>query len=219
MNNSKGEIYRRFVKRAMDFFFSVILIVVISPILFLVAIAIKLDSKGPIFFRQERIGQNAKVFKVYKFRTMISGADKIGSGIFTDSTDPRITRVGKFLRKASIDELPQILNVIKGEMSFIGPRPVPIGHLQKYNVGDEKRIMLKPGITGWAQVNGRNKLTWPEKIEKDIWYANNLSLILDIRIVLKTIKSILFREGIYSGRYANIVKKNNSIDKGEVKSK
>ncbi len=219
MGKSKSSIYRRLIKRPLDFFFSVILIVAISPVLFLVAVAIKLDSKGPVFFKQERLGQDAKVFKVYKFRTMITGADKIGSGIFTDSTDPRITRVGKILRKTSIDELPQIINILKGEMSFIGPRPVPVGHLQKYNVGDEKRIQLKPGITGWAQVNGRNKLTWPEKIEKDIWYSNNLSLILDIKIVLRTIKSILFREGIYSGRYANIVKKNNSLDEGEVKSK
>lgn len=201
------------MKRVLDIFFSLILLVIIAPILLFVAITIKLDSKGSVFFRQERLGQMAKVFKVYKFRTMINNADKIGSGAYTDSADPRITRVGKLLRKTSVDELPQLVNILKGEMSFIGPRPVPLGHLKKYNVGEEKRIMLKPGITGWAQVNGRNKLTWPEKIEKDIWYANNISLSLDLKIIFKTISSVLTSDNIYSGRFADKVKEMNEDNK------
>lgn len=201
--------YQKYVKRIFDFIFAIILLLILSPLFIIVAIAIKIDSKGLVFFKQERSGQHGKAFKVYKFRTMINNAEKIGSGLYTDSTDPRITRVGKFLRKTSIDELPQIINIIRGEMSFIGPRPVPAGHLKKFNVDDSQRLKVLPGITGWAQVNGRNILTWPEKNEKDIWYVNNISLLLDIKIIFMTIKVILFKEGVYSGRYANMVKDNN----------
>ncbi len=201
--------YEKHVKRIFDFIFAIILLLILSPLFIIVAIAINIDSKGPVFFKQERSGQHGKVFNVYKFRTMINNAEKIGSGLYTDSTDPRITRVGEFLRKTSIDELPQLINIIKGEMSFIGPRPVPMGNLDEFNIDETERLKVKPGITGWAQVNGRNTLTWPEKNEKDIWYVNNISLLLDIKIIFMTIKVILFKEGVYSGRYASMVKDNN----------
>ncbi len=200
--------YERYIKRILDFVFAIVLLLILLPLLLIVAIAIKLDTKGPVFFNQERSGKNGEIFKIYKFRTMVDNAEKKGSGLYTDSTDPRITRVGKILRKTSIDELPQLINIIKGEMSFIGPRPVPVGNLDEFNIDETERLKVKPGVTGWAQVNGRNILTWPEKNEKDIWYVENISLLLDIKIILKTIKVILFRKGVYSGRYANMVNEN-----------
>lgn len=197
------------IKRIIDFILSLVILTVLSPILIVVSILIKLDSKGPIIFKQARIGKEGKVFKVWKFRTMIDNAEKIGTGLTTAQNDPRITRVGKILRKTSIDEIPQLVNVLKGEMSFVGPRPAPVKHLEKYSEKERKRLKVLPGITGWAQVNGRNILTWPERIEKDIWYVNNISLWLDIKILLKTVKVVLLSEGVYSGRNDSKVQKEN----------
>lgn len=188
------------IRRTFDIVFSVGLLILLSPIIFLSAIMIKLDSKGPVIFKQSRIGKNGIIFKIFKLRTMCDNAQSMGIGLSTAQNDPRITKVGNLLRKTSLDELPQLVNILKGQMSFIGPRPAPISHLEKYTNEDKKRLIILPGITGWAQVNGRNKLTWPERIEKDIWYVENYSLKVDIKIVLKTIKVILFSEGIYSGR-------------------
>lgn len=189
------------IKRIFDFIGSIILLIILPPFFIIVAILIKLDSKGPVFFKQNRIGKNEQLFKIVKFRTMVDDAENIGPGIYTSEIDPRITRIGKVLRKLSIDEIPQIINILKGDMSFIGPRPAPIHHLNQYSEKEKLRLRMKPGITGWSQVNGRNKITWPERIEKDIWYIENYSLWLDIKIFFKTIKVILTSEGIYSGRY------------------
>lgn len=198
------------IKRVLDFIMSLILLIIVSPLLIIVAILIKLDSKGPIIFKQSRIGENGKVFEVWKLRTMVDNAEQMGTGLTTAEKDPRITKIGKLLRKTSIDEIPQLVNVIKGDMSFIGPRPAPVKHLKKYSETDRKRLQVLPGITGWSQVNGRNVLTWPERIEKDIWYVNNISLWLDLRILLKTVKVVLLSEGIYSGRNDDKVEKENN---------
>lgn len=197
------------IKRIIDFLFSLFLIILLFPSMIIIAILIKLDSKGPIIFKQPRIGKNGVIFKVWKFRTMVDNAEKIGTGLTTAENDPRITRIGKILRKTSIDELPQLINVLKGDMSFIGPRPAPVIHLERYNQVEKNRLKVLPGITGWAQVNGRNKLTWPERIEKDIWYVNNVSIWIDLKILVKTVKVVLLSEGIYSGRNDEKVRAKN----------
>lgn len=200
------------IKRIIDFLFSLIILLILLPLFLVVAILIKLDSKGPVIFKQSRLGKDGNVFKVWKFRTMIDNAEKMGTGLTTAQNDPRITRVGKILRKTSIDELPQLINVLKGDMSFIGPRPAPVHHLKQYNENERQRLKVLPGITGWAQVNGRNILTWPERIEKDIWYVNNISFLLDLKIAFKTIKVVLFSEGVYSGRNdAKVAKENKKF--------
>lgn len=197
-------------KRICDFIFALMILTMLSPILTIISILIKMDSKGPVIFKQSRLGKHGTTFKVWKFRTMCDNAEKMGIGLSTAKNDPRITRIGKILRKTSIDELPQLFNIIQGKMSFIGPRPAPISHLEKYSKLDLKRLEILPGITGWAQVNGRNKLTWPERIEKDIWYVENLSFLLDIIIILKTIKVVLSSEGVYSGRNDSKIKNNQT---------
>lgn len=200
------------IKRIIDFLFSLIILLILLPLFLVVAILIKLDSKGPVIFKQSRLGKDGNVFKVWKFRTMIDNAEKMGTGLTTAQNDPRITRVGKILRKTSIDELPQLINVLKGDMSFIGPRPAPVHHLKQYNENERQRLKVLPGITGWAQVNGRNILTWPERIEKDIWYVNNISFLLDLKIAFKTIKVVLLSEGVYSGRNdAKVAKENKKL--------
>lgn len=200
------------IKRILDFLFSLIILLILLPLFLVVAILIKLDSKGPVIFKQSRLGKDGNVFKVWKFRTMIDNAEKMGTGLTTAQNDPRITRVGKILRKTSIDELPQLINVLKGDMSFIGPRPAPVHHLKQYNENERQRLKVLPGITGWAQVNGRNILTWPERIEKDIWYVNNISFLLDLKIAFKTIKVVLLSEGVYSGRNdAKVAKENKKL--------
>ena len=200
------------IKRIIDFLFSLIILLILLPLFLVVAILIKLDSKGPVIFKQSRLGKDGNVFKVWKFRTMIDNAEKMGTGLTTAQNDPRITRVGKILRKTSTDELPQLINVLKGDMSFIGPRPAPVHHLKQYNENERQRLKVLPGITGWAQVNGRNILTWPERIEKDIWYVNNISFLLDLKIAFKTIKVVLLSEGVYSGRNdAKVAKENKKL--------
>lgn len=198
-------------KRILDFIFAAFFLIIFFPLFVVVAVLIKIDSRGPIIFKQSRIGKNGKFFRLWKFRTMCENAEKIGTGLSTAENDPRITKIGKILRKTSIDELPQLVNILKGEMSFIGPRPAPTFHLEKYSKEDMKRLEVLPGLTGWAQVNGRNKLTWPEKIKKDIWYVNNLSILVDIKIVLKTIKIIILLDGIYSGRNDHKMHKNKNL--------
>lgn len=195
-----------YFKRICDFAFALMVSIILLPILIIISILIKIDSNGPVIFKQARLGKNGTTFNVWKFRTMCNNAEKIGIGLSTAENDPRITRIGKVLRKMSVDELPQLVNIILGEMSFIGPRPAPISHLKKYSKLDLRRLEVLPGMTGWAQVNGRNKLTWPERIEKDIWYVENISFLLDIIIVFKTIKVILSSEGVYSGRNDSKVK-------------
>ncbi|GAW93297.1 sugar transferase [Calderihabitans maritimus] len=178
---------QRLCKRIMDLLGSLALLVLFAPLMLLIAVAIKITSPGEVIYRQPRIGQDGKIFTLYKFRTMIPGADTMGSGMFVERNDPRITPVGKFLRKSSLDELPQLFNVLKGEMSLVGPRPAPLHHLGRYDSRQVRRLSVKPGITGWSQVNGRNRLLWPERIEMDLWYIDHYSLWLDIKILFLTV--------------------------------
>lgn len=182
------------IKRILDVIFSIIGIIVLSPVLLIVSILIKLTSKGPVIFKQQRIGKDGKVFNIYKFRSMVVGAEKMGTGVYSPKGDSRVTKVGKFIRMTSIDELPQLLNILKGEMSFIGPRPVLTYHPWKYEEYTEeqlKRFEVRPGVTGWAQIHGRKDVEWHNRIELDVEYVNNISFKLDIKIFFKTIYQVL----------------------------
>lgn len=182
------------IKRILDFIFSLLGIIILSPILLITAIAIKLESKGPIIFKQKRIGKDGEVFNIYKFRSMVVGAEKIGTGVYSKKGDTRVTKVGRFIRMTSIDELPQLVNILKGEMSIIGPRPVLTYHPWKYEEYTKeqlKRFKVKPGITGWAQIHGRKNVEWNERIKLDVYYVENISFKLDVKIFFKTIVQVL----------------------------
>lgn len=188
------------MKRLFDLIASLIGLIILLPILMIIAISIKLDSKGSVIFKQKRLGKNGEIFLIYKFRTMVENAEDKGMGVFTNKSDPRITRVGKFLRKTSLDELLQLFNVIKGEMSIVGPRPPVPYHPYKYNEysnNQRLRFTVRPGITGYAQVNGRNKLSWDERIKYDIKYVKNCSFLLDLKIIIKTFFKMLNNNDIY----------------------
>ncbi|OZQ71151.1 sugar transferase [Paenibacillus odorifer] len=181
------------VKKTLDWITACFLIILSSPIMLAATIAIKIGSKGPVLFRQKRPGKMGKIFTVYKFRTMSLETDQDGN-LLPDIL--RMTRVGSFLRKCSIDELPQLFNILKGDMSFIGPRPLLVQYLKHYTTEQNRRHEVVPGISGWAQVNGRNTISWEEKFQYDVWYVDHISLSLDTKIVFKTIKNVLVREGI-----------------------
>lgn len=181
------------VKKTLDWITACFLIILSSPIMLAATIAIKIGSKGPVLFRQKRPGKMGKIFTVYKFRTMSLETDQDGN-LLPDIL--RMTRVGTFLRKCSIDELPQLFNILKGDMSFIGPRPLLVQYLIHYTPEQNRRHEVVPGISGWAQVNGRNTISWEEKFQYDVWYVDHISLRLDTKIVFKTIKNVLVREGI-----------------------
>ncbi len=186
--------FYRAVKRFLDVTASFLGLVLLSPLLFAVSILIKIDSRGPVIFRQKRIGRNGKVFEIYKFRSMCVGAEKTGSGVYSGKGDARVTRIGKILRATSIDELPQLLNILKGEMSFVGPRPPLTYHPWKYEeyTDFQKRMFeVRPGITGWAQVNGRKDVEWHKRIELNVWYVDHMSLLLDIKIMFMTAFKVL----------------------------
>lgn len=185
-------------KRVLDLVISAIGLVICAPLFALVAVAIKLDSSGPVFFRQERIGKGGRPFYPYKFRTMVVNAERIGLGLNVAKDDPRITRVGRVLRHWGIDELPQLINVLKGEMSLVGPRPTLRYQVEQYDAFQRRRLEVKPGITGWALVNGRNRLSWDERIKLDVWYIDHWSLWLDVKILFKTLWVVLVtHEGVY----------------------
>jgi len=184
------------LKRIIDVVVSGVGLIILFPIFVVIGILIKLDSKGPVFFIQERAGKNGKMFKAYKLRTMVENAVAIG-GEKISQDDLRITRVGKYLRWG-IDELPQLINVFKGDMSLVGPRPTLLEQVVRYSKEHRRRLEVKPGITGWALINGRNILSWPEKIKLDIWYVDHWSSWLDLKILFKTIYVVIFtREGVY----------------------
>ena len=186
------------IKRIFDMFFSLLGLIILSPLFLVVAILVKADSRGRIFFMQERIGKDGKSFYPFKFRTMIEGAASQGMGNTVSKDDERITSLGKFLRKWGIDELPQLLNVLKGEMSLVGPRPTLRYQIEKYNDFQRKRLLAKPGLAGWALVHGRNSLSWEERIRYDVWYVEHWSLWLDMTIIFKTFYLIFVKqEGVY----------------------
>ena len=189
-----NKMYQRYIKRILDFIFAIILLIILSPIMLISAIAIKIeDPKGPVLFKQRRPGKNAKIFKVYKFRTMKIETERDGKKL---SDMERMTKVGSFLRKTSIDELPQLFNVIRGEMSFIGPRPLLVRYLPYYTKEEKNRHNVMPGITGWAQVNGRNTISWEKKFKYDLEYVNNISFKFDLKIFFLTIMKIIRKSDI-----------------------
>lgn len=186
--------YRNFFKRVIDFCAALCGLLVIWPLLVVVIIWLHFANKGAgVFFTQERPGKDAKVFKVLKFKTMTDERDADGN-LLPD--DRRLTRVGKFIRSTSIDELPQLINVLKGDMALIGPRPLLVKYLPLYTPEQAHRHDVRPGITGWAQVNGRNNITWAKKFELDVWYVRHLSLWLDIKIIFMTLKKVIHRDDI-----------------------
>ena len=188
--------YKHFFKRFFDFWIALIALIVISPVLLLVIIWLHFANKGAgAFFFQERPGKDAKIFKVIKFKTMTDERDADGK-LLPDAE--RLTKVGKFVRSTSIDELPQLINVLKGDMSLIGPRPLRVYYLPLYSPKQARRHEVRPGITGWAQCNGRNAISWTEKFKLDVWYVDNCTLWLDIKIIFKTIKKVICRSDINS---------------------
>jgi lipopolysaccharide/colanic/teichoic acid biosynthesis glycosyltransferase len=185
-------------KRAFDLTVAGLLLVVLSPLLAIIALAVALDSPGPALYISERIGKSGMPFSFYKFRSMVRGADRQGAGLEIENGDQRITRVGSLLRRTSLDELPQIFNILKGEMSLVGPRPTVRSQVERYTPLQRRRLEARPGVTGWAQVNGRNLLSWPQRMELDIWYVDHWSFWLDMRILLLTIPLLLGRRGLYA---------------------
>ena len=186
--------YKHFFKRFFDFILSLSALLIASPILLVVTIWLHFANKGAgAFFFQERPGKNGKIFKVIKYKTMTDERDASGK-LLPDAE--RLTKVGKFVRSTSIDELPQLINVLKGDMALIGPRPLLVQYLPLYSKEQARRHEVRPGITGWAQVNGRNTLSWTEKFKHDVWYVDHYSFLLDLKIIFLTIKKVLIREGI-----------------------
>jgi lipopolysaccharide/colanic/teichoic acid biosynthesis glycosyltransferase len=184
--------------RPLDLLLAALLLAVTSPLLALAALAIKLESRGPVFYRQRRVGRDGEPFDLWKLRTMVRGAEAMGAGIYVLEGDSRITRTGRLLRRFSLDELPNLVNVLKGEMAVVGPRPTVQEQVEQYTERQLRRLEVKPGITGWAQVNGRTSLPWPERIELDVWYVEHRSLRLDLRILAKTARMLATGHGLYS---------------------
>jgi lipopolysaccharide/colanic/teichoic acid biosynthesis glycosyltransferase len=187
------------IRRAVDILASAIALLLSAPLLVLAALAIRLETPGPVLYRQRRSGLQGNVFEVLKLRTMVDGAEHIGAGLAVNENDSRITRVGALLRRTSLDELPNLLNVLRGEMSLIGPRPTLPVQVEQYSERQRGRLAIKPGITGWAQVNGRASLPWAERIELDLYYIEHRSLSLDLEILRRTVVMVLGGSDLYKG--------------------
>lgn len=194
------------IKRLIDVILASVALILLSPLFAIIAIAIKIDSKGPVFFAHKRIGKNGKIIKLYKFRSMVINAEELIKSFTPEqmreykenyklTNDPRITKVGKFLRKTSLDELPQLINIINGDLSIIGPRPVVADELEKYGVNKDKFLSVTPGLTGYWAANGRSNTTYEQRMEMELYYIDNLSLKMDIKVFFKTILSVLKKEG------------------------
>jgi lipopolysaccharide/colanic/teichoic acid biosynthesis glycosyltransferase len=186
-------------KRLLDLVVAGCALVAVSPLMIVAAVAVRLESPGHPVYRQRRVGRDGHAFEVYKLRTMVSGAENMGSGLAVDEGDARITRVGALLRRTSLDEFPNLVNVLRGEMSLVGPRPTVQVQVDRYTDRQRRRLDVRPGITGWAQVNGRASLPWSERIELDLWYLENASLALDLRILLMSLELVLGGHGLYRG--------------------
>ena len=186
------------MSRALDLVLAALLLALASPVLLVAAILIRLESGGPVVYRQRRVGLGGAPFELWKLRTMVAGAETMGAGIWVLEGDTRITRSGRLLRRFSLDELPNLVNVLRGEMAIVGPRPTIQAQVDAYTDRQRRRLEVKPGITGWAQVNGRASLPWPERIELDVWYVEHRSLLLDLRILLRTARLLLTGRGLYS---------------------
>ncbi|MFY9504242.1 MAG: sugar transferase [Dethiobacteria bacterium] len=199
----KTGIYGRYFKRLLDFILSLIALVVLSPVFLIIALLVRIKLGSPVLFKQERPGLNEKIFTIYKFRTMTDERDENGELL---PNHLRLTKFGRALRSSSLDELPELFNILKGDMSFIGPRPLLIEYLPLYNEQQRRRHAVRPGLTGLAQVNGRNAITWEEKFHYDLEYVDNLSFLLDLKIMVKTIVKVLKREGINSSEAVTMEK-------------
>jgi len=180
-----------------DIISSIAALVILAPLYVFIALAIKLDDGGPVLYVQDRVGKDGRIFRCYKFRTMMVGAENKGLGLEVAKDDPRITRVGRFLRHWTMDEIPQLFNVLKGDMSIVGPRPTVPSQVARYTPWQRRRLEVKPGMAGWAWIHGRNSIPWQERIELDIWYVDHWSLRLDFRILLKAFLMLFRREGLY----------------------
>jgi lipopolysaccharide/colanic/teichoic acid biosynthesis glycosyltransferase len=187
------------VRRAIDIVASAGGLLLSAPLLALAAAGIRLEGPGPVLYRQRRAGLHGRPFEMLKLRTMVTGAEHIGAGLAINENDPRITRVGALLRRTSLDELPNLVNVLRGEMSLIGPRPTLPAQVEQYTERQRGRLSVKPGITGWAQVNGRASLPWPERIELDLYYIEHRSLALDLRILRRSVALVFGGSGVYKG--------------------
>jgi lipopolysaccharide/colanic/teichoic acid biosynthesis glycosyltransferase len=188
------------IRRALDIALSAAALVLTAPLMLAAVIAVKLESSGPAFYRQRRSGLHGEPFDMLKLRTMVDGAEHIGAGLAVNANDSRITRVGAFLRRTSLDELPNLINVLRGDMSLVGPRPTLPAQVAQYTPRQRERLSVKPGITGWAQINGRASLPWSERIELDLHYVEHRSLLLDLQILLRTPALVLGGGGLYKGQ-------------------
>lgn len=195
--------YKSLFKRLFDLIISLLGILILSPVFIMLVLLLTISSKGNPFFLQARPGKNEKIFYLIKFKTMSDERDFDGN-LFSDEF--RLTKIGSFVRRTSLDEIPQLINVLKGEMSLVGPRPLLLEYLNLYNEVQIKRHKVKPGITGWAQVNGRNAITWGEKFDYDVWYVDNISFMLDLKIYFLTLKKVFLSEGISSGNSVTMEK-------------
>ncbi len=187
------------MRRLVDILVSAAALAVVGIPLLVLMVVVRLDSPGHPIYRQRRVGKDGREFDVLKLRTMVAGAEHIGAGMAVDADDPRITRLGRFLRQSAIDELPQLVNVLRGDMSLIGPRPTIPVQVAQYDARQRGRLAVKPGLTGWAQVNGRASLPWSERIELDLWYIQHRSMKLDLQILAKTVGVLLHRDSTYRG--------------------
>lgn len=189
--------YKNFIKRILDVIVSVVAVVITAVPMAVIAVLIKLESEGPVLFKQERLGLHGKVFTIYKFRTMCVGAEKTGTGVYSGKGDPRVTKLGRILRATSLDEIPQFFNILKGDMSCIGPRPPLTYHpwpVEQYTAQQFRMFDVRPGVTGWAQVNGRKAVEWNNRIQMNVWYVDNVSLMLDLKILAMTVLKVLTNE-------------------------
>ncbi|KEI35432.1 lipid carrier : UDP-N-acetylgalactosaminyltransferase [Francisella sp. W12-1067] len=196
-------LYTLFFKRVFDFILSLIALVILSPVILILATLIRFKLGSPVLFKQPRPGKSEKIFNLYKFRTMIDARDD-GGNLLPDSE--RITKFGKFIRSTSLDELPSLINILKGDMSIVGPRPLLVEYLELYDNQQKKRHLVRPGLTGWAQINGRNATTWQARFENDIYYLSNISFMFDIRIIVRTFIKVFKRSGISADGEATMEK-------------
>lgn len=194
ISHKKG-VYEKYIKRPLDFLLSLLALIVLSPILLIVAVLVRIKLGSPVIFKQQRPGLNGEIFNMYKFRTMTDERDENGE-LLPD--EERLKEFGKKLRSTSLDELPELWNIVRGDMSLIGPRPLLVKYLPRYNAHQARRHEVRPGVTGYAQVNGRNSITWEKKFDLDVEYVDNVTFVEDLRIIFKTIKTVLMREGISS---------------------
>lgn len=197
----KATFYEKYIKRALDFLLSALALVVLSPVLLVTAILVRVKLGSPVIFHQDRPGKDEKIFRLYKFRSMTDERDEKGN-LLPDEV--RLTKFGKLLRATSLDELPELWNILRGDMSIVGPRPLLVKYLPLYNEEQRHRHDVRPGLTGWAQANGRNALTWEEKFRLDVWYVEHLSFWVDVKTIFLTVKKVFCREGISSGTAATM---------------